>query len=83
MELDAVKKAFDARRKADRSLEKALKKAFKFGATAYWDHGKQNRSAMVLEVSGDRIKVRGERSDYWICASRVTGVKPVTRRTHK
>lgn len=83
MELDAVKEAFDARRKADRDLEKALKKALKFGATVYWNHGKQTRSAVVLEVSGDRIKVQGENNDYWICAFRMTGVRPAPKRKRR
>ena len=81
MGLDAVKEAFDARRKANQDLEKELKKALKFGSVVYWCHGNQTRCAAVLEVSGDRVKVRGDRTDYWISASRITGMKPVTRRS--
>ncbi len=74
MTLDAVKEAFDARRKANQNLEKELKKVLKFGSVVYWRHGNRTRNAMVMEVSGNRIKVRGDHTDYWINADRMTGV---------
>lgn len=76
-----VKKARKAQSRAKRlaerlhsisdQFEEQIKLGFPAGIEVEYQHGQHMHTATVTDVSGTRIKVRGQRSEYWIEVYRV------------
>lgn len=62
--------ALEKRDKAEQNVEKVLRRDYPVGSEVTWKRNGIHRGVVVHEGSGDRVKVKNDKSgfEYWIYA---------------